>query len=305
MIASLHDISKNKIALFHAVNMSMLTPFLKYVAEARIVRRQDDLSRYTYAEIEERVYLVFLAISLLKNFSSYRAFVKTYAKATLTYGKFERVRTTANDLHNMLAVLDGNTDILDKLANKIQAKAMRQRHPLPTMAVTRFLRTLDGDYTFLFLLERSIGITNSDYKNLRIAIADFKNLDSRRMKVTVTRLLQALRAKLAGTDIARQVDALAGEKSFELDNVVDAERTAGAVPMSADELTAYRILVGPANLRRAKIAVDLAKQGKGLAGPIAAAYYPVMKMIDDIARGGFTYVRLLQSIADRARKSRK
>ena len=102
MVASLHDISKNKIALFHAVNMSMLTPFLKYVAEARIVRRQDDLSRYTYAEIEERVYLVFLAISLLKNFSSYRAFVKTYAKATLTYGKFERVRTTANDLHNWM-----------------------------------------------------------------------------------------------------------------------------------------------------------------------------------------------------------
>ena len=50
----------------------------------------------------------------------------------------------------MFAVLDGNTDILDKLANKTQAKAVRQRHPLPTMSVKRFLRTLSDDYRFLW-----------------------------------------------------------------------------------------------------------------------------------------------------------
>ena len=118
-------------------------------------------------------------------------------------------------------------------------------------------------------------------------------------------MLQALRAKLGGTDILRQIEALSGQQDFELDNVVDAERTAGATPMSADELNAYRILVGPTNLRRAKIAVDLAKQGKGLPGPVAASYYPIMKMIDNIAKGGFTFVRLLQTIADRAEKSAK
>ena len=283
----------------------MKTPFLQYVSEARIVRRQDDLSRYTYQEIEERVYLTFLALSLLKNFNSTKSFTKQYANNTLTYGGFDRVRTTANDLHNMLAVLDGNPDILDKLANKTQAKAVRQRHPLPTMAVKRFLRTLSDDYRFLSQLERGLGINNSDYRNLRIAITDFNNLDTRRKKVTVTRLLQALRAKLGGTDILRQIEALSGQQDFELDNVVDAERTAGATPMSADELNAYRILVGPTNLRRAKIAVDLAKQGKGLPGPVAASYYPIMKMIDNIAKGGFTFVRLLQTIADRAEKSAK
>ena len=283
----------------------MITPFLQYVSEARIVRRQDDLSRYTYQEIEERVYLTFLALTLLKNFNSTKSFTKQYANTTLTYGGFERVRTTANDLHNMLAVLDGNTEILEKLSNKTQAKALRQRHPLPTLAVKRFLRTFSDEYKFLSQLERAIGISNSDYKNLRIAITDFKNLDSRRKKVTVTRLLQALRAKLGGTDILRQIEALSGQQDFELDNVVDAERTPGAVSMSADELNAYRILVGPTNLRRAKIAVDLAKEGKGLPGPIAASYYPIMKMIDNIAKGGFTFVRLLQTIADRAEKNIK
>jgi hypothetical protein len=182
---------------------------------------------------------------------------------------------------------------------------MRERHVLPTMAVKRWLRTQDNDYNFLSQLERSLGITNSDYKNLRVAISDFKNLDSRRKKVTVTRLLQALRSKLGGTDIAKQVDKLAGNNALELDNVIDAEQTSAPSDMTPDELNAYRILVGPTNVRRAKIAVDQARQGKGLAGPLAASYYPIMKMIDDIAKGGFTFVKLLQTIADRAKKAKK
>ena len=283
----------------------MLTPFLQYVSEARIVRRQDDLSRYTYQEIEERVFLSFLALAFLKMFNSSKSFAKQYANATMTYGGFERVRTTANDLHNMLAVLDGDKNLLDKLSNKQQAKALRQRHILPTMAIKRYLRTFDDDYKFLTTIERSLAINNLDYKNLRTAVSDFNNLDSRRKKVTVTRLLQALRAKLGGTDILRQVDILSKQQDFELDNVVDAERTTAPSEMTADELNAYRILVGPTNVRRAKIAVDQARQGKGLAGPLAASYYPIMKMMDDIAKGGYTFVKLFQTIADRAKRSKK
>ena len=283
----------------------MLTPFLQYVSEARIVRRQDDLLRYTYQEIEERVFLSFLALAFLKMFNSSKSFAKQYANATMTYGGFERVRTTANDLHNMLAVLDGDKNLLDKLSNKQQAKALRQRHILPTMAIKRYLRTFDDDYKFLTTIERSLAINNIDYKNLRTAVSDFNNLDSRRKKVTVTRLLQALRAKLGGTDILRQVDILSKQQDFELDNVVDAERTTAPSEMTADELNAYRILVGPTNVRRAKIAVDQARQGKGLAGPLAASYYPIMKMMDDIAKGGYTFVKLFQTIAERAKRSKK
>ena len=283
----------------------MLTPFLQYVSEARIVRRQDDLSRYTYQEVEERVFLTFLTLSFLNKFPGTTTFAKQYANNTLTYGGFDRVRTTANDLHNLLSVLDGNKDILDKLANKQQAKALRQRHVLPTMAVKRYLRTFDKDYKFLTTLERSLGINNTDYKNLRIAISDFKNLNTKRKKITVTRLLQALRAKLSGTDLLKQVNLLSNQKDFELDNVIDAERTIPSKEMTPNEINAYRILVGPTNLRRAKLAVDQASQGKGLAGPLASSYYPIMKMIDYIAKGGYTFVKLLQTIADRARNSKK
>ena len=67
-------------------------------------------------------------------------------------------------------------------------------------------------------------------------------------------------------------------------------------------MSAYRLLVGSSNVRRAKVAADMIKQGKAVPAPIMAAYAPIVRMIDDIATGGYTFVRLLQSIHDRARK---
>ena len=97
--------------------MCMITSFLQYVAEGRVVRRQSDLQRYTFQEITERIYLSFLTLALLKNFSQTKNFVKSYSAQTLTYGSFDRVRTTPNDLHNMLAIVAGDPAIVQKLAN--------------------------------------------------------------------------------------------------------------------------------------------------------------------------------------------
>ena len=285
----------------------MNAPFLKYVVEGRIVRRPGDLQRYTFQEICEKIYLSFLGISLLKNFSQTANWVKSYSRETMTYGDFDKVRYSANDLHNMLAVVDGDSAITQKLSDKNAALALRQRLSLPTLAVKRYLRMLNSDYEFLASLERALQIKSTDYKNLRLAIASFNTLDSRRKKVAVTRLLQAVRAKLSGTDIARKVEEFSKKQKFELDNVVDAEveMDADKTELSGAELNAYRILVGPSNVRRAKMAVDMAKDGKGLPSNIVSAYLPIMKMVDDIIGGGYTFVKLVQSIHERAKKARK
>ena len=283
----------------------MQTSFLKYVAEGRIVRRQSDLQRYTYQEICERIYLSFLTLALLKNFSQTSTWARKYAKYTLTYGDFNRVRMSANDLHNMLAVVDGDKGIVQKLANKQQAEALRQRNVLPTMATKRYLRTLQKDYEFLTSLESSLAISNPDYRNLRRAISDYQSLNRTRKMAVNTRLLQALRAKMSGTDLAKKAEEFSQKQKLELDNVIDVEREVGSTDVTPQELNAYRMLVGPANVRRAKQAYILASQGKGLPGPLTAAYLPIMKMIDDIAQGGFTFVSLLKSIHDRSKKANK
>jgi len=285
--------------------MSMLTPFLQYVSEARLVRRQSDLQRYTFQEIAERIYLSFLTLSLLKNFKQTVGFVKSYAINTLAYGNFDRIRTTSNDLSNMLAIVAGDPEITSKLANKNAAMALRQRQNVPVLAIRRYLRSFKNDYEFLTRLESTLGITNTDYKNLRRAISDYPQLDSNRKKITATRLLQALKAKLSGTDLQRQAQIFADKQHLELDDVVDAERTVPGKELTPDELSAYRLLVGAANVRRAKIAADMIKQGRAVPAPIMAAYAPVVRMIDDIAKGGYTYVRLLQTIHDRAKKIKR
>ena len=280
----------------------MLTPFLKYVSEGRVVRRQSDLQRYTFQEITERIYLAFLTLTLLRNFNQTAGFVKNYARDTLAYGSFNRVRNASNDLHNMLAVVLGDPAITAKLANKNQAMALRQRRSVPEMAIRRYLRDFKGAYAFLTKLETSLGINNADYKNLRRAISDYAGLDTKRKKATTTRLLQALKAKLGGTDLQRKAQEFADKQKLELDNVIDAERTVPGVEMTPDELSAYRLLVGSNNVRRAKVAADLIKQGKAVPAPIMQSYAPVIRMIDDIAKGGYAFVRLLQSIHDRAKK---
>ena len=281
----------------------MNTPFLKYVAEGRVVRRQSDLQRYTFQEITEKIYLSFLTLSLLKNFEQTKGFTKSYATTTLMYGAFDRVRTTSNDLHNMLAVVAGDPEITKKLANKNAAMALRQRQTVPVLAIRRYLRTLEGDYAFLTSLERALNISDPDYKNLRRAISDYVNLDSRRKKITATRLLQALRNKLPGTDLQRKAQEFADKQKLELDSVVDAERTVPGKEISAEELIAYRALVGSANVRRAKIAADMVKQGRAVPAPVMSAYSPIVSLIDNIAKGGYMYVRLLQNLADRAKDS--
>jgi hypothetical protein len=283
----------------------MLAPFMKYVFEGRVVRRGADLRRYTFQEIQEKIFLTFLALSLLKNFKETRNWVKQYTSSTLTYGDFNLIRSSANDLHNMLAVVDGVKDITQKLANPKQAAVLRQRNIIPTLAVKRYLRTLDDDYQFLNKLEKSLNVSNNDYRNLRIAISDYLNLNSSRRKIVVTRLLQAVRNKLSGTDVSRKVEEFSQKQKLELSNVVDAEVNVDRVSMTPEELNAYRILAGASNVRRAKMAYDLARTGKGIPGPVASAYFPIMKSVNDLAEGGYTFIKLFQSIVDRAKKSKK
>ena len=283
----------------------MLTPFLQYVSEARVVRRQSDLKRYTFQEITERIYLSFLTLSLLKNFSQTADFASSYGRDTLSGSSFERVRSTSNDLSNMLAVVAGDPKLVQKLANKNQAMALRQRQSVPVLAIRRYLRTLKDDYAFLTGLESALDINNSSYRNLRRAISDYPNLDSKRKKVVATRLLQALKSKLPGTDLQRKAQEFSDKQRLELKNVIDAERSAPGSEITPNELTGYRMLVGDNNAIRAKIATDMVRQGKSVPAPIMSAFTPVISMVDDIVNAGVAYVQLLKSVHARAKSKSK
>ncbi len=186
----------------------MLTPFLKYVSEGKVIRRHSDLQRYTFPEVTERIYLSFLALALMSQDKGTMPFVKMYADQTMAKGTFDQVRMINNDLANMLAIVAGDPEITKKLKDKNQAQAMRQRQPVPIMALRRYLRSWEDHYRNLTQLERALNITDSNLRNIRRAVANFKKLDSRTKMQTLHRLQQQLQAKLPNTDILKKFKEL-------------------------------------------------------------------------------------------------
>ena len=181
----------------------MLTPFLKYVSEGRIIRRHSDLQRLSFPEVNERIYLSLLALALMSQTKRSQDFVKTYADQTMAKGTFDQVRMINNDLANMLAIVSGDPEITKKLKNKIQAQAMRQRQFIPVMALRRYLRSWEHHYKNLTQFERALNITDANYRNLRRSIANYSNLNNNQKQITVKKLLQHLGSRLAGTDLHR------------------------------------------------------------------------------------------------------
>ena len=186
----------------------MLTPFLKYVSEGKVIRRHSDLQRFSFPEVTERIYLSFLALTFLRATDQGKPFTNSYADQTMAKGTFDQVRMINNDLANMLAIVAGDPDITKKLKNKNQAQAMRQRQPVPVMALRRYLRTWEEPFRFLVILERSLGIQDANYRNLRRSISDFRNLDTRNKIKVADKLLYFLRSKLPNTDITRKVQEI-------------------------------------------------------------------------------------------------
>jgi hypothetical protein len=108
----------------------------------------------------------------------------------------------------MLAIVAGDPEITKKLKNKDEAQAMRQRQPVPVMALRRYLRTWEDHFKNLTHLERSLNIQDANLKNIRRAVANYTKLDSKMKMQTLHRLQQQLQAKLPNTDILKKFKEL-------------------------------------------------------------------------------------------------
>ena len=186
----------------------MLTPFLKYVSEGKVIRRHSDLQRYTFPEVTERIYISFLALALMSQNKGTEQFAKSYADQTMAKGTFDQVRMINNDLANMMAIVAGDPDITKKLKNKNQAQAMRQRQPVPVMAMRRYLRSYEDHFKNLTQFERALNIQDGNLRNIKRAVANYTKLDSRSKLQTLHRLKQQLQSKLPNTDILRKFKEL-------------------------------------------------------------------------------------------------
>ena len=85
---------------------------------------------------------------------------------------------------------------------------MRQRQPVPVMALRRYMRTWEDHFKNLTNLERALNITDANYKNVRRAVANYNRLDGKTKSRTFARLKQMLQSKLPNTDIHKKFKEL-------------------------------------------------------------------------------------------------
>jgi len=285
--------------------------FLQELEEARMTRNDQNMKVLTYADCCERLYLTLLVLDLLKNFPNASATVRDYARKSLDL-TYERFKISGTDLYNFIYFVTGDDRALGKLKDPGAAKRSRAMTSLPISSVKTFLRQLNSGTgapsTQLFIkLENVLNIINSDYKGIRRSIGNWDTLNTNAKKATTTKLLYAVRAKLRSSDIIDDLEKFASQRDLESERVPDNEPVFSKPDISAAsrDYVFYRYLVGTENLMLVKGFLQLAAEGKPIPSQMVKAYLPAIKALDDIVRAGPSYISMLRSIQNRAKKTLK
>ena len=287
--------------------------FIKDINEARMTRDSSNARVLTYTDCCERLYLTMLVLDLLRNYPTFTNTVRAYAKKTSGYESYRYFRSQGTDLYNFIYYVTGDEKALGKLKDPGAAKQKRKTVTLPTMQLNGFITKLSygqqpQNTAQLFVrLENSLGIVNSDYKQIRRALGTWQGLSTLDKKKFVTKLLFACRAKLRSSDIIDDLEKLAAIRDLETMAVRDNEPTISTPDMTIDskDLLWYKSIVGSENLFLARKFVEMTGRGQAIPGNLVQAYAPAVRMLNDIVRAGPAYVGMLRTIHNKAKQQNK
>lgn len=285
--------------------------FLKDLHEARMTKDNGPSRKLSYADCCERMYLTLLALETMRQYPDYKGAVQRYCKKTSGFELYKYYRIMGTDLYNFLYFLVGSQEKLkDPESARAAAKAISRK--IPILDINRHIQYLGQGreptlVTSMFMgIERSLNITNTDYKMIRRGLSDYKKLTKAEKERLVTRLIFAVRAKLRSSDIIDDFEKFAAIKDLETPLLQDPEPTISTPDLSiaTQDFALYRYLVGADKLALTKLFLNNMKDGKATSANMNQAYLPAVKMLDDIISGGPAYVQQLRALHQRAKKGR-
>lgn len=287
--------------------------FIKDLQEARMLRDENNARVLTYTDCIERMYLTLLCLEIMRHFPTYTNTVRDYAKKTTRKSAtYEHFSLFSSDLYNLLHFIDGPEEALNKLKDPVAAKKMASSVTLPKMKLNRYLSQLAHDAKptepsdFFGQLERSLKVSNTDYKAIRRFATNIRKSSPRDKEQYITRLVLAVRAKLRNSDIVEPFLKFVSDNNFEIDTVPDNEPTVSLPDIDTSKnMQLYKNLVGSKNLMQTKQFLDHAKNGKSMPSLYVQGYLPIVKMVDDIVKAGPAYVSQLQYLHQRVKNKRK
>jgi hypothetical protein len=285
--------------------------FIKDLNEARFTRNERNVRNLSYTDCRERIYLIVLAIELMRTTKEFLPWVRAYSKQTSGFEDYRLYRGNGTDLYNYLHLIisaDGHT----KLKDSDSALKMKAETKLPLRDFNRYIidlaktapRKVDN---LLFRVEQGLKITNPEYKSIRRSLASWDSLQLKDRNLVATKLLFAVRAKLRSSDIIDDFERWVVITKSETYYAVDTEPQISQpdVVTTPDALALYRYLVGANNLAMTKQFIEHVKDGRSISAPMVKAYAPIIQMVDDIVQGGPGFINQLQVLRSRAQKRNK
>jgi|TARA_R110000772_G_scaffold240226_2_gene352413 hypothetical protein len=286
--------------------------FLDFITEGKMIRNSDGVSRLTFTDASDLVLLYFLALHVMRHYPS-RRFAKLYSEQVLKWQNWNNFRSSANDLHCLLNIIDGDERIVEKLKDSRSAKMLRKRFTFPTLTAKRLLRSYTNSNPSYAdandLLKIDNGLSNSRYSGLRRRIANYGKLTPTEKRKAVTELEMALKARGRNSDIVDYYVLFVKDYDLESSQVRDTEPTVSVSdPVQADtkDIQMLRLLGVPnKDLPFAYKVLSMASRGLGIPPRFAQAYAPVMRIVNDIIKAGPGYVNLLKQVHNRAKLAKR
>jgi hypothetical protein len=188
---------------------------------------------YNAKDMAELAFLYIIALHIMRSEYETAPFAQQYARRTMIHGNFDHNDLQNTDLYQFLHVLrDHHSDIGRELNNPEANDLFWHQLHFNSNSVKQLLTQMakssyDGTAAkrLLLSLEQQFHITNSNYRSVRRLASEWStgHLDTEQKKLTVTRLLQALRAKARMGDIMQQLQHVANVNNYELTDACDAE----------------------------------------------------------------------------------
>ena len=197
--------------------------FIKELLEGKALRTPHNIN-LSAEQVSENVYMNVLALQAMRHDPISMKAASDYAKRTLMNSGFDNIRATATDLHNWVAVLNQPDRYVDQIGSMGRAS-------MPILQFKQYLRQVASgktnpnfDKQFLMTLERNLGINNASYSSTRRLLSDWNRLYGSERKLGTTRLLQAIRAKSARSDLRGSFESFVRKGGYELKDVKNTEK---------------------------------------------------------------------------------
>lgn len=194
-------------------------------------------SSFTARDVADLAFLYMIGLHIMRCEYETAPIAMRYARQTASHSNFKSLDRNNTDLYQFLNILsDPHGAVADQLAHRDANEVLWHDMHFNPNQVRQFLTNVaankydhQAQKRLLFNLESQLHITVSNYRSMRrIAVEWTTNeIDTEAQRLTITRLLQAMRAKARRGDLLPWLEKLSTHRRYELFGVCDPETGKG------------------------------------------------------------------------------